>query len=420
MATMRSALVRSERAQAPRHLVAVHARACRCRAARCPGGTRRRPRAPARPSWATRVSWPSDLQQHARASRRRRRCRRRPGCAAAAAAWPSRPPWPSRAARGRLGRQRQPDDELAALALALALRLERAAVQLDDAAARARGRCPGRRRRARSGVRPCTNMSKMRADAASGSMPRPVSRTRSTACRLRARLHRDAAAFGRVARGVVEQVGEHLRQAGAASPSRRCGSRGRSTSTRVAARLDRRRGGLDRAAHDARRCRRGARSSASAPRVMREMSSMSSTMRASCALCRSIVSRICSLRRVGRPAACAITCTAVRIGASGLRSSCASMAMNSFTFCAAFSSVLDVAPLGQVLRDLGEAAQVARRRRSSGGDHGARPEARRRPCARASLRFRRGPRAARRASSSQGLPACDVLGRCRSARSACR
>ncbi len=71
------------------------------------------------------------------------------------------------------------------------------------------------------------------------------------------------------------------------------------------------------------------RRSSIAPRVMREMSSRSSTRRVICATWRSMVSRS-ERERCGSTDCERSMCSAARIGASGLRSSCESVARNSF------------------------------------------------------------------------------------------
>ena len=269
-------------ADAPGHLVAVHAAACRCRAARRRAGSAAaacdrllavvggvRPRGPSRP------------QQHApgcrRASRWSSATRTRHAARSAVAPLPRRRRGLGRRRRrrpagGRRTRCPVPGPSLRAST--------RAAVQLDQAAAPASGRCPGRPASARAAGSACVNMLEEPRQHAPAAMPMPVSRTGdahlvAAAARPSARMRPPgsvylAALFSRLANTCASRVG---------SASRATGSGGRSTRQRVAGRLDQRAGWSRRRCAprppESTRCRR----SSSLPRVMRDTSSRSSTRR---------------------------------------------------------------------------------------------------------------------------------------------
>ena len=102
----------------------------------------------------------------------------------------------------------------AAAVLALALGLDACRRASRPAASPASGRCRGRPARARGCGRPARTC-RTRAAACSAGMPMPVSlHGHHRLARLAPGAEHDPAALGRVLGGVVEQVGEHLRQPG--------------------------------------------------------------------------------------------------------------------------------------------------------------------------------------------------------------
>ena len=173
------------------------------------------------------------------------------------------------------------------------------------------------------------NISKMRGSA-SGAMPMPLSRT-LIAHRRRPRAAptaRCAPPSCGVLGGVVEQVGEDLREPHriAVQPQRLGGQRDARAGGRAA--WIERLAGLDGVAHDRRQLDALAPQLEACRGVMRDISSRSSTRRTRWLTWRSMMSRIAPALARRRPAAAA-ACSALRSGASGLRSSCASVARNS-------------------------------------------------------------------------------------------
>ena len=146
------------------------------------------------------------------------------------------------------------------------------------------------------------------------------------------------------------------------------------------------------------------------PLVMRPTSSRSSTRRVSCVDLAPITSRRGAAPRTRSSRPCMIA-TAFEIGASGLRSSWASIARNVVMRRPFVLQRADAALLGQVARHLGEAAMRLPLGIVQCGDHDAGPEARCRPCARASPRPRSARRASAICSSSLGPPCGADVGR---------
>ena len=174
-----------------------------------------------RPSCATLTSCAEDLQEHPRLSAASR-CRRPPGCAAA----PRRP-----AARGAPATRRPRRATASGSRRVNSLprpgrrsRLDGAAVHLRPAShqrqpdAEAALRC-GRR------ARPCTNSSKMRGEHARRDADAVVAHGDAAPSPSRRAAPRCPPPLRRVLRGVVQQVGEHLREPhGSPSSHRsRCG-----------------------------------------------------------------------------------------------------------------------------------------------------------------------------------------------------
>ena len=147
-------------------------------------GRTRAPRAaaPPRPSCATRTSMARRARAASRGSRPRRRCRRRSARGAARRGAGARRRAGSPSAHGAVAAAgtRQAHDELAAAPGPVAVRLDRAAVQLDQALAPARGRCRARPRRARAPAAAWENMSKTRCSALGRDADAVVARRRRT------------------------------------------------------------------------------------------------------------------------------------------------------------------------------------------------------------------------------------------------
>ena len=127
-----------------------------------------------------------------------------------------------RAPRG----QRQPDDELAALAEAVAVRLDAAAVHLDQAAGERQADAQAALRARRCSDRPGVNISKMRG-ICSAAMPMPLSLTRTTPRRRRAATSGAMPAAGGVYLAALFSRLENTCASRARSPSTSSGSSGR-------------------------------------------------------------------------------------------------------------------------------------------------------------------------------------------------
>ena len=153
--------------------------------------------------------------------------------------------------------------------------------------------------------------------------------TRPTAAPRRARAERDVIRRRSV---YLAALLSRLRTPARAAPGRRRATSGsrRQVDRRARGRAPRSAGRWSRRARDHRAPARAARLRSSIlPRVMRETSSRSSTSRTMCATWRSIIARACGRRRRGTARSRCSDLRPLRIGASGLRSSCASIARNS-------------------------------------------------------------------------------------------
>ena len=230
------------------------------------------------------------------------------------------------ASRRRRRRQRQANDELAALADAGAVRADPAAVHLDQrlrqrqADAQAALRAVERRLRPGRTSRRCGQLRGGDADAG-------VAHAHHRVAALALDRERDPAAARRVLGGVDEQVREHLRQPRQVAVDRdRLGRQ--AGLERVAGGLDRRLGDLDRLLEHAPAAAAAPCAAASWPRAIRDTSSRSSSRCDICATWRSITSRH-HATWASAGSLLRSTWTAFLIGASGLRSSCASVAMKS-------------------------------------------------------------------------------------------
>ena len=203
-----------------------------------------------------------------------------------------------------------------------AVRADPPAVHLDQACAPGTGRCPCPPCERSVSDSPWVNMSKRRGIML-GRMPMPLSLTAQLDL-LADRLHRqpDAAAGRSVLGGVDQQVGEHLRQVASGRRRHTAAATGRLERKRVPRSSI---SGRHLGACSARLQLQPLEAQRGLPVVMRETSSRSSTRRTIAFTWRSITSRPGALRR--RRGRSRRRWTALRIGASGLRSSCASVAM---------------------------------------------------------------------------------------------
>ena len=212
----------------------------------------------------------------------------------------------------------------------VAARLDRAAVQLDQAAHEREPDARGRPASGRASVSACANRSKTRGSSLGRDADAVVAHADDRPRRRRAR--RSSAMRPPVVgvlRGVVEQVGEHLREPRRVGVDASSGSRGSATVEVVPARRrsagapSRRRGHDDRGSSSALRVELDL-----AARDARDVEQVVDQPRRGAATWRSMTSRVALRGRLDRRAARS-RCSAVAIGASGLRSSWASIARNS-------------------------------------------------------------------------------------------
>ena len=318
--------------QASGHLVAVHPRQADVQQDDVGAERRPPPRAPPARRGRPRTSWPHEpRQQHGQARRRRVRVVVHHQDAAGGAARGRSEPTagssdrPSRLVAAQGGRRTTNSLPRPGPSLWAVDRRRRASRPGCLTSVRPMPRPPCERSRRRSA---CVNRSKIRGSI-SAAMPMPVSRTRTHGLvALPLGRQPDAAARLGVLGGVVQQVAEHLRQPGRVGlqPDRPVGQR---DGQLVPALLDQRAAGLDRLARRPRPGPPPPCGARSCPGVIRETSSRSSTSRTRCSTCRSIIARARSTVGVVGLGAAAGSAGALRIGASGLRSSWASIARNS-------------------------------------------------------------------------------------------
>ena len=211
-----------------------------------------------------------------------------------------------------------------------------------------------------------TNMSNTQGSA-SAAMPIPVSRTRHQRCAVVApRDDADAPARVGVAHGIVEQVREHLRQAHRVGlDQQRLPAAGRRSARGAAASISGRLVSTAAAITSA-RSTTPLRSSI-LPRVMRDTSIRSSTRRTMWLTWRSIISHIWPAGPAAPESRSRLT--ELRIGASGLRSSWASVARNSSLRRSASSRSQQVRP--RLVLALARAQRAVHRARQRGDPHRA-------------------------------------------------
>ena len=255
---------------------------------------------------------------------RRRGCRRRPGCGTTASG--VRLLVRDQIERAGRRRRRQPDRERAALARPVAPGLDRSAVQLDQ---------PPRQREpdAEAAVAAIAVAGELREHVED---VRQHLRRNADARVLHAQA--DVVALGGAADAnpsAARRVLDRRCSAGCEAPAPAASGPRRSRAASPADRA-RARGPARRSPAAPHRPRSGARARRSIRSrrisslfwVMRATSSRSSVSRTSCSSCRSIVARAFSTTS-GLSRARRMTSSALRIGASGLRSSCDSVARNS-------------------------------------------------------------------------------------------
>ena len=244
--------------------------------------------------------------------------------------------------------------------------LTRAAVQLHQPLAPASARCPARPASAPASGRPARTGRRCAA-ACPAAMPTPVSRTASRPVVLRARPSRlmlpgRAGVLGRVG----EQVGDHLRQPHQVGLTQ-TGSSGSMHLQPVAARVERRLGGLHRRAAPRSRGRSRSRPQLDLPahdarhveQVVHQPHQMAAAAAPSCA-------RACSAPP-GSASGIFSRCSALRIGASGLRSSWRQHRQELVLLPVGLAELLDALAqlalqplaLGDVAHDAGEVAPLA-------------------------------------------------------------
>ena len=187
-------------------------------------------------------------QQPPRGCRRCRAGRRRRGCARAVPPARARPRRIGAAMRvgRRRRRERQADDELAALADAGAARGDRGRRASRPAGAPATGRCRGRPASGRAPPATWPNISKMPRQLRGGDADAGVAHRTTASLPSRSTASAIRPPRGRVLGGVDQQVGEHLRQPRQVAVDRRSRSAGRASVERVAGGVDRRLRDLDR------------------------------------------------------------------------------------------------------------------------------------------------------------------------------